>query len=369
METLDVFVKTAASYLAETLVGHGEWERIEQIARLLPAAAISIFGFECHLNPNPHADFFACIAATGTDREILAGRDPARALPAELMEQSIWIRVRDFSRIWTTPMSPLYGGVKNIWLEFDVEHGSEQVPLPSVFVGLGRSLEASGGRISEDMHRWLPDIALPLLLGSRVQSETVDTLRDCFAALPIGAQVTYVGLMLPRGLDTLRICLIGLTPDQISGYLRRVGWLGSFGELEAIISTISKIAHLDMLQIEVGQTVYARIGLECTIPLLPVPSLVVPHWKRFLDQLVDIGLCPAEQCDALLVWPGFAPVVIGDMPWTTGPRQASGRRCLTPWGTLIRYIAHVKISVQADKALEAKAYLMCRWRSMMSPWN
>ena len=139
---MDVSVATAADDTSDSLVGTDGRPSIERIARLLPAALRSVFGFECHLNRGaPHADFLVCITRTGRGRQILAGLDSARALPPSLLEHPIWTRVRAFSLAWATDTSPIQECVKNLWLEFDVEGRSETLPVPSVFISFEGSLQ------------------------------------------------------------------------------------------------------------------------------------------------------------------------------------------------------------------------------------
>jgi hypothetical protein len=371
VETMDLCAGAAADYLADSLIGSQGRSSVEAIARRLPFALTTVFGFECHLNAAPHTDILFYVAPAGPGREVLAGLDPAHALPVSLFERPVWTRVRALGLAWATPGSVVAERVENIWLEFDVDDRSDVLPVPSVFVGFVRRLcperdGASGAELAVQAHPGIVGTVLPLLLGHPLPTRTAGKLRDCFAALPPGSWLYGAGLMLARRSIAVRLCLSGLTAAQIPDYLRRIGWSGPSRELEAINAAISDAAYISMLNIDVAETIGQRIGLDYCVPWSAEPSLTVPLWKRVLDRLVDAGLCRAEQRDGLLAWPGLAPLA-RDGVLLPDPGGRLDARSLVAWDTLIRHIHHVKISLLPNGAIEVKAYLLCRRRERTWP--
>jgi hypothetical protein len=111
-----------------------------------------------------------------------------------------------------------------------------------------------------------------------------------------------------------------------------------------------------LLDIDVGETVSPKIGLECYFDGNRQPRRE-PRWGAFLNSLVLNGLCTADKRDALLAYPGYVDEHAHSVPWPSPLRRASqllGGRSLS---TFVRSLHHVKIVYRPGEQLEAKAYL------------
>jgi hypothetical protein len=110
------------------------------------------------------------------------------------------------------------------------------------------------------------------------------------------------------------------------------------------------------LNIDVGETIGPKIGLECFFDGNRQPKRE-PRWGTFLDSLVRSGLCRAGKREALLKYPGYVDEKATDVTWPAALRRASrllGGRSLS---TFVRSLHHVKIVYRLGEPLEAKAYL------------
>ena len=163
--------------------------------------------------------------------------------------------------------------------------------------------------------------------------------------------------MLSRSADALRLCIKNLrSVERIVEYLSGVGWPGSEAEVLGILEPIAHLVDYVCLDIDVGETVHRKIGLECYFDGIKQPR-TEPRWSLFLDSLVRDGLCTADKRDALLAFPGYVDENAEGIPWPRALRRASqlfGGRSLS---TFIRSLKHVKIVYQPGEGLEAKAYL------------
>jgi hypothetical protein len=121
-------------HLPECLVPAANADRIDAIARVLPGALATGFGFECHLGKQPpHADFFVRVRASEVGRGVLAGTSTLDALPTSLTDDPTWAHVREYARNWADPAVVEAENTDNVWLEFDVDPADDGMPLPSVF--------------------------------------------------------------------------------------------------------------------------------------------------------------------------------------------------------------------------------------------
>jgi hypothetical protein len=287
-------------------------------------------------------------------RDILGGVSPALSLDPRLVERSEWVRVRELCRRWEDPASPLNGSIASIWLEFDVGSGGASFDLPGVFVDFTPAAYGEGtageraGRALEALEPLFAD-AVPWVVGER--------LHDCYAALPAGAFVPYVGVLLPRGAESARICVGGLEPADLAGYLQAVGWTGSGAALEALTERLAGsragavLANPALVHLDVGVDVGAAVGLEYVFDRPPQVRGVLPQ-GAFLDALVAEGLCTPEKRVALSAWPGCSLERFAHELWQS---------------LAIRRVNHVKVVFDGDRAALAKGYLSLHHRFHRRP--
>jgi hypothetical protein len=258
------------------------------------------------------------------------------------------------------PSSALYRAVYNVWLEFDVDGAPPVIAIPSVFFAPrpGGQEGARGVAYELNLDGYVTTIetAVRLLSGSELAPRILETLSDCFRALSSVERVFQVGLMLSRGTDALRLCITIGSVECAVEYLARVGWPGSEAEVLGILEPMARLVDRVCLDIDVGETVHRKIGLECYFGGNKQPR-TEPRWGVFLDTLVRDGLCTVDKRDALLAYPGYVDENAEGIPWPRALRRAShllGGRSLS---TFIRSLHHVKVVYRPGEGLEAKAYL------------
>src|SRR5439155_14609912 len=154
--------------------------------------------------------------------------------------------------------------VRILCLEFDLRDASpSEVPVPSAFFAPCRGLtrtDAAGDGLSA---AWVLDPALRLLRGVMLPPAAARTVAGCVGALPAGAHVFQVGLMLARPVDAVRLCVRDLEFSDLPAYLARVGWPGTWEEARTALAPFAELATRTALHLDVGSAVYPRIGLEC----------------------------------------------------------------------------------------------------------
>ena len=371
--SFEEYLRPIAASVSPALISPAAFSDIGSVVRLLPTTlAYNTFGFECRLGEqSPRADFLVLVRASN-GQDSLAGLHPTSSLPERLMADQIWQRVQDFGLRWAEPASPLHRAVDNIWLEFDVDGPTADVPVPSVFFGLlWNGADASGGeaRVREvEAGLATTAYALRLLSGGELPPRGLKTLAGCFHALLPHEHVFQVGLMMSRGAEAVRLCIQIGTLERAIEYLGEVGWPGSGPDLRDVLGPVAEIVDYVCLDIDAGEAVHPKVGLECYFEGNIQPSRE-PRWGLLLDLLVANGLCTPEKREALLEYPGYADERRATVPWPEAPRRASrllGGRSLS---TFVRSLHHVKISYQPGEPLEAKAYLAANhyWHTLTPP--
>lgn len=357
--SFEEYLGPVALGVAPGLISPSAFSDISSVARILPEAlANNTFGFECRLGEDlPRADFLV-LARTSCGRDSLAGLHPTSTLPAHLMTDTVWRRVQDFAVCWADPSSRLHDAVDNVWLEFDIDSPVTDVPVPSVFFGPQTNSRVGAPGTTHELNgaRETSLKAIRLLAGGEPSPQMVETLSRCFRALSPDEHVFQVGLMLSRGAEAVRLCIRLDSVERIVEYLEVVGWPGGEAGLRDVLTPIAGSVDRVLLDIDVGETIHPKIGLECYFTNNRQPRRE-PRWGAFLNSLVQSGLCTADKREALLAYPGYIDEYAHGVPWPAALRRASqllGGRSLS---TFVRSLHHIKIVYRPGDPLEAKAYL------------
>jgi len=200
---------------------------------------------------------------------------------------------------------------------------------------------------------WLTGRALPLLLGSEMDEAERRQIARCVNLLPEGAYIFQVGLMLARASRITRLCVRGVSPNQILAYLKAVDWRGSSAELEATMNSLSPLVERIDLDLDVTDHVLPKVGLECYTTGDPSAT------DRFLFRLVELGLATAGKASQLNLWRGMAHRRVSPAEW---PRELASIAAFLEGrvdSSFIRWPHHVKVLWQPGAPLQAKAYLAC----------
>ena len=352
--SLEEYLTSVKPNVSPQLISPETWLNIDTVAKALPQAITSFFGFECRLGTHkPTADFLTCTSASEAGREILAGSNNHLInLPDSLIEKPIWSNIRNFCHHWSKKDSPLHEKIRNIWLEFDIDESLNTVPLPSCFFGPENIYSVQSDNYNS--YQWVNQEALKLLLGKTISPKVEKQLFNCFNLLPKEAYVFQVGVMLARKSELVRICIRNISVENILNYLTQINWQGDINELKTLLNDISNLVDRIDLDIDVGEFVYPKIGLECY--LTQQPSFE-PRWNLFLEYLVKLGLCVREKHDALLAYPGYVREKSHPELLPSSLLKLSKFLGSEYERVFFRGLHHIKIVYQPEKPLEAKAYL------------
>ena len=347
--TLFLPVAAAAASVSDVLIESANREAIERLGRVFPADASPRFIFECHLEDTRRVDFAFWVVASSRGPHILGNLD--HRIGSDGAPYPFWPRLAEFCRQWAVPESPLRTCIWDIWLEFDFDPDAAGfAAVPSVFLHLR---DISGSRADE--YRWVLENALPLLSGTPVDAATLGKLTECFDALQGSGRVAYVGRMLAREVEGVRLAL-RLPSDAVAPYLRRLGWSDRHREVATSVSKLTRSLDIGMLQLDVTETIGPGIGLESAIPGSLDPSATLPRVRSTVDRLLALGLCSERQGEAMTSWPGLTPYILDGMAWPitaqTSPMPAIA------WRLALRRVSHVKLTLASGEPVRAKVYLV-----------
>ncbi|NER79382.1 MAG: hypothetical protein F6K42_07320 [Leptolyngbya sp. SIO1D8] len=362
--SLKDMVSAIAPTISSHLISAPSLAAIGSVAQHFPITLSTTIGFECPLSlplsaDDINTDFFFRVSGIW-GQSLLAGQSQPRPIleqlesepdicPPEferLWQSPAWQRIRQFSRQWSAPNSLLQRAIDDLWLEFDVDSDTAQIPLPSSFFGIKSSELPSLD--------WIGN-ALPLLLGKSLASEVGGTLQQCLEAIPASARVFQIGALSGRApvsgdAPALRLYVQNLQQTQLSSTLKRLAYPGDGDLLVQLLNRICPGQETYTLQLEIQDTLTPVIAIECYFSQRA-------DWQKILNRLVMAGFCAPERAQALLNYPGYvrAQDTDGDFP----PLLQRWSDQLTPYREclLVKRLAYLKFTYQPGYPLWVKAYV------------
>ena len=330
------YLKAIAPDLPTELVSAETFFEIETLAQMFPPCYL--VAFECRLGADEsRVDFQVQLPSHLLN------------LPESLLQSAIWQKLQGFYREWAEPTDSffIHHTVTALSLEFDLVGQPLLELVPCILLTLNRETVTDA--------QTLIDIILKLR-NFPVSSKLESNVGLCYDSLPPEGRIASVGAMLSRENQALKLGLKGISTQQLLDYLAQIGWQDPTNQLPPLLLKLSEFVDEIGLDVEIGDTVYPRIGLECYFEKQPFSE--PQRWEVFLDRLVTRGLCTVAKKDGLLAWPGFT--------------QKADRMELWPsnliWGDIFmgskgfsifsRTIYEIKIVYHPGEPLSAKAYLV-----------
>ncbi|MDY7228269.1 hypothetical protein [Hyalangium rubrum] len=338
------YLDIVAPHVPQRLIDVNSMNRLAELAATLPPS--SNFGFECKLgSPAPTADFLIAVIASDGSRGAWA--EEARQARGRRSHPA-WEKVQRFLADWERSeggFEPIY----DTWLEFDMDGQDSEEPVPSFFFGFDHTRNDNYPDTTRTMVERLRAAPLP--------SAGLDTLSACFKELPQRAQVFQIGLMLSRPTDAVRLCIKRLTAEQIATYLSHIGWPGSVAVLQRQLESIAPLVDGMGLDLDIGQSVLPKIGIECSIR---DGSDGRDKVKAFLERLSTEGYCTPGKGTAILEWLGLCTERTDRERWPAHLIKASEGLGPEVLSSFARTLNHIKINYESDQEIAAKAYLGVR---------
>jgi hypothetical protein len=315
--TFEPWLAVARPRLVEPLFDEQALRRLHTVSRHLPEDCLSIL--EVRLGP-----------VRGPVDLSLRLETPSQA--RRLAEGPLPVHLRSFLERWSDPAGD-FASVPCVWLELDLDRDPRNLPVPVVCARLPQRVDLD----------WLLESLWPAMQGRPLPPAQRNLVRRCWEEIPPSASLLYAFSLLSRDGGAVRMEIFGLEPDQIDGYLRRIG-LAEIPEVTAAVPVFAGVESLH-LSFDIASEVLPRIGIEGSFPRRPERE---PRWRGLFARLVDRGLCTPEKREAVFAWPGY------DSFWTAAgrwPEEAGIRtRC-------VRGLSHVKVVCRPGWAPEAKVYL------------
>jgi hypothetical protein len=175
-------------------------------------------------------------------------------------------------------------------------------------------------------------------------------LAECFSALRDHARIQFLGAMLSRNTDAVRVIASSRGVEDMVGHLQH---LGLRDPLRVPVGDIARLADQVWLSVDVDDGGLGPIiGFECYLD--DVTQLDDgERWSGLLDLLVEHGACTDTKRDGLL---GLTDLSVGG-GWPASLRNIATVLGPAGLGVMRLFLHHVKMTDRPGKPPTAKAYL------------
>lgn len=330
------YLNVVTPYLQPDLVSPEALSYIQTITEILPTFPVG--GLECRLSKeDSRVDFLVYVARSRIN------------VPETCLNHPLWQFLEQFSQEWIQPNSFLSESIKNLSLEFDLDVEPSQILIPCIFLAFNRDFWDN----PHNLQQLLDYSTLKPLFKEINLSVLISNLHRCILSLPEKAWIAHLGIMLSRPGKMVRVVVKDIHPQQIPDYLTQLKFDNS-NTLSHLLANLSELVDYIALDLDVGETIEAKIGLECRIQKNPPLD---KRWQALLDYLVSQGLCTPQKQKSLLAWSGITQKADCPDIWPQDLRMGdllAGDKALS---IFYRSIYHIKIVYQPGFPLSAKAYL------------
>lgn len=343
--SLDAVLPVVLPLLSPGLADADALPPLYVMAQGLPPVARG--GFECRLSAgSPALDLHQVLWRAHGEQHLLvdylAARDRAtRSHPA-------WTSLQRFATWWADAKSDAAEQVDALFLELDAEHDGPAAP--SVFCKLGATGGITAARATGVVQEILDVLGLPA--GT---SRLTEVFAVCEAR---SARITHVGMMLARETRALRINVAVGAAEAVPPFLQAVGWDGDRDVVAREVEWLRDYVDQVVCCLDVDDRLHPHVGLECFIE---ASAQSQGRWRRFVDALVERGLCDAAKGENLLAFHRLlTPVTSAVTSAVAWPDALIVASLLDPDGLFSAFVCrlhHVKLTFIPGRPTAAKGYL------------
>ena len=333
-------------FVPRSLIDDPRWDRLATRVGELPGWAVASrsLGFEFRLgDPVAAADVFVWLGSHSlvwdyyVRKAQAVGPDSPHAVLGRLFAHA------------TDPATSLDPSGANrlasVFVEYDIaEVPPEEWPAPGVFVGAA----PRDGSSHRPERQALDDLLMAA--GWADDSGLRRSVAHVLGALPLDSAVRNLGVMPGRERKAMRLIVSRVEADQVPALLEELGWPGPLPQLKEVLADTADLRDSFMLDVDVAADgLLPRLGLELFPEHRPGDPdswlcTARPDWLTLVQHLEARKLCRPEKAAGLLAFPGRDQLfdVAGVF-------------------TLYRGINHIKLVMDNDRPLHAKAYAALRF--------
>jgi hypothetical protein len=303
-------LQSLSKYFPESLVSATEFGKMVSIGTHFPSLMSMGAAFETRLSKtHPQLDLF--FAINKDNRSVLADSLPRSLLNPALFSHPVWQQIRVLFNVWNVSGSDLDSSVNQVFLEFDLDGVTPDIPVPAVFMQISDTFYLKDPDLPQNSFKDAQDLetgwifkALSILKNGSISSGALAKTRQCFDNLLPGTCIDHIAIMASRTPDAIRINVNGLGLEQLYNYLESIGLGSRTTQLRNVLPGLYKLVDHLVLAIDISDSFSPRIGIELRFPKGERSIYNETKWELLLDKLVSLGLCIEGKKEGLMKWGG-----------------------------------------------------------------
>ena len=262
--------------ISHSLMDKNSVNSVKKLCALFPFDITDDFGFESRLeNSEAYCDFVLQIKKGSKGAVILAGQSSITNLSDFLTEDPFWKKISRLFAIWNNPDQLLSKMVTDFWLEFDWQETSYNL-IPNIFFDLKNENHDDRLIQWQSIHQVL-DVIYNTLFNIPFPTDMAANVKSCIINLPDKARLHWIGFMVPRKTEAVRLIISGPNPETFFNYLKEINWTGEEDIIRNQVSLFYKKFDSIMYNINIGSEVLPYLGLEMFMKELKTPTCGPQH--------------------------------------------------------------------------------------------
>ncbi len=331
------------------LAGNESIQRLREFLTHLPKMNCNFYGYECPLDGDEYwVDLSIRMPLFVADLYSLLKSFHKGEVSHEISKSELWSlyfaflqKAQEHDFFWQE-------NIDFMWTEFDVGSSSQWPPDPNLYFP-GPQVKDLVKCCRGFFSLLKIDADLPAALLSKV----------CDECLSKNLKINFVGFMLPRTRQGVRLCVDSLSTSgkALGDFLDKVGYLHKREELINFIQKIAPFISHVVLHIDLSEQIQSKLGIECSFLSDLTFSERRKRWEAFLQFLVHEGFTTPEKQKGALSWIGGFYESLDQSVFY--PNSAVSSKNPTSYLQVIRNIHHIKFiyNPESHQQIKAKIYL------------
>lgn len=337
-QTLKPMLAKVSPYLPSTLISHPNKSLIDKLHIHLPM--LNVVNIEVRLNNDDlwvDANFLVWLYEASVLYEWLENK-----------KEPFYVALRKWVKDWMDPSKVYNQLIQNIWIMFDVDSDSDEIPDPWIIFTFSKV------KVDPQSYQFIIK-KIAGYFDNNYNSKHWNILQRIYSKLPTGSNVPAFGFQ-NRNINSLRTGVKEFhNLEQMESYLEDINWPGNMEFIREHYSDYISRADYCMLSITFNEEVIDYLGIECYLN----EENNLEHSQAFLTKLQEQGLCSTAKQKALLDWIGNDHSK-SDF-WTLNPKY------FNPEDEDIfmqRWLVEIKLVYKTNEPPSAKAYLLYHQNSL-----
>ncbi len=259
------------------------------------------------------------------------------------LEKETLLQFLKFINHWQDPQNTTYKHIKHLILEYDIIQG---LATPSIFLGFDDNISR------KEKHQLIQTLDIEFEISARNQA-IIEAINNWCNG---DEDINYLGLMLGRSQNVLRVNIKKISPNRIKSLLKLIGYSFDKNPLLSHFNTYQRYLEHSILCFDLldGQ-VQPKVGIELIIPNGNNYNAGI---ASFIENILKCSMEKESKISDILAWKGLEiPSKSNISYWPEKLLAQSLNNTKSTFTTYQKHINHIKANIWPDGQIEHKIYI------------